>query len=110
MARAITHRILARSTGSRGLFVRCARSSSSIAAAVRGKWTATAFAQFGSGWPPPDSAGGIRFQHSASLNSVTALLPSRGGAATVTAGSSTAPINSSRHSSLISNMDSSSIL
>ena len=77
-------------------------------AAVRGNRTATAFAQFGRGWPPPDSADGIRFQHSASLSSVTGPWLSRGGAATVTAGSSTTPIKSRTHSSFISNMDSSS--
>ena len=63
---------------------------------------ATAFAQLGSGWPPPDSAGGIRFQHSASLSSATGPSPAPGDAAAATAGSSTAPSSNRTHSSLIS--------
>ncbi len=57
---------LARSVGSIGLLVRCAASSSSIAAAVRGNVAATAFAQDGSGWPLPFSAAGKRRQASSS--------------------------------------------
>jgi hypothetical protein len=38
---------------------------------VRGKWTATALAQIGTGCPPPEATGGIRFQHSWVLSRVT---------------------------------------
>jgi hypothetical protein len=77
---------------------------------VRGKRVATAFAQFGNGWPPPDSTAGIRVQHSASLGGVTGPAAWRDDAATAMVGSSTAPISSRTQRSWISSMNASSRL
>ena len=57
-------RISPASFGSMASDVRYVRSSSSIAAVVFGSVLANALAHEGSGSPPPDSAGGSRFQAS----------------------------------------------
>jgi len=64
LASAATHRILPRSEGPRGLFVRCRRSRSSIAAVVRGKSRAVARAQLGRRDPPTTRVSGRSFQAS----------------------------------------------